>query len=350
MVKKIFSFFFSISFLFLFSSQAFAHEAYVLTSQEFSKGLLVNSPNPLGPLFDPSYLKISAVITFLVIISYFLAILWATTPIAKKLDGVVRKARVLGPFIIRIAISSSFFFAAQINSMLGPELSLSTVPGGDTIRLLLFVIAFMVLFGVFIEVAAFIGIILFIYLSNSYGIYMLTYLNYFGELLVLLFFGSRVMSFDKIFFGKKLWFKKMEKFRELEIPIVRILYGLALIYAGWSVKFQHQELSVMVYNQYHLKDFFHAQASFIAAGAGLSEILIGFFILIGFAMRFTIFISLIFITLSLIYFHEMLWPHLMLFGISFSLIINSADKYTVDKYLIPKVEFVMKRIFKIIGK
>ncbi len=350
MVKKIFSFFVSISFLFLFSSQAFAHEAYVLTHREFSKGLLVNSPNPLGPLFDPSYLKISAIITFLVMLSYFFAVLWATTPIAKKLDGVVRKAKVFGPFIIRIAISSSFFFAAEINSMLGPELSLSAVPGGDIIRLLLFVIAFMVLLGVFVEVAAFIGILLFIYLSNIYGIYMLTYLNYFGELLVLLFFGSRLLSFDGYFFGKKLWFKKMEKFRELEIPIVRVLYGLALIYAGWSIKFQHQELSVMVYNQYHLKDFFHASAQFIAAGAGLSEILIGVFILIGFVMRFTILISLVFITLSLIYFHEMLWPHLMLYGISFSLIINSADKYTIDRYLIPRVGSVLKKAFKFIGR
>jgi uncharacterized membrane protein YphA (DoxX/SURF4 family) len=172
-------------------------------------------------------------------------------------------------------------------------------------------------------------------------------MNYFGELLVLLLFGSRWLSFDKYFFGKTLWFKKLEKYKDFEIPIVRICYGIALIFAGYTIKFQHQELTVMVYNQYHLKDFFHASAQFIAAGAGLAEIIIGIFIVFGIAMRLTILISLVFITLSLLYFHEMIWPHMMLYGISFSLLINSADRFTVDRYMIPWARNLRKKIFRI---
>ena len=164
------------------------------------------------------------------------------------------------------------------------------------------------------------------------------------ELIVLLLFGSRFLSFDQLFWKKKLWVKALELYKEYETPIVRVGYGLALIYAGWNIKFQHQELTVWVYNQYHLKDFFHASAQFIAAGAGLSEIAIGFFILIGFTMRWTILISLFFITLSLIYFHELLWPHVMLYGISFSLLINSADKLTIDHYMVPWVRRLIKKV------
>lgn len=337
---------FSLLFSF-FATPAFAHEAYVLTQQEFNQGIAITTTNPIAPLLDSSHMGLSAIISICVVIAYTLAILWATTPWSNMLDGIVRKAKVVGPFIIRIAISSSFFYAASANSVLGPELSLAHIPGGAFIRILLFAVSLMVFFGVFVELAALIGLVVFIYMSKSYGLYMITYLNYLGELIVLFLFGSRTFSFDRLLFGKKLWFKKIEKYKELEVPIVRVLYGLALIYAGVDIKFLHQILSVWVYNQYHLQDFFKASAPFIAAGAGVSEILIGLFIVLGFAMRFTILISLFFITISLLYFHELIWPHFMLYGISFSLLINSADTFTIDRYLIPFVKKLRKKIFGI---
>lgn len=346
MLKKFFAFLLTFSCYLLSFHTASAHEAYVLTHQEFNQGLSVNTTNPLAGLFDPQYIQITAIITICVGIAYIVAILWATTSVAGRLDKIIRKVNVIGPLIIRLAISASFFYAAQANAVLGPELTLVGIPDGNIIRFLLFVVALMVLSGVFVEVAALIGLLIFIYITKFYGLYMITYVNYLGELLVLFLFGSRFLSSDRYFFGKRTWFKKLEKFRDLEVPIVRVLYGIALMYAGWSIKFQHQDLSVMVYNQYHLKDFFHASATFIAAGAGLSEIAIGLFIFLGFAMRFTVLISLFFITLSILYFKEMLWPHFMLYGISFSLLINSADKFTLDRYLIPWIRKILKTIRK----
>lgn len=331
---------------FLLPTKAFAHEAYVLTRQEFARGLSINTPNPLSGLLDPAFLNITILITICVIAGYFLAILFATTPLASYLDKVIKKANVIGPLIIRVAISASFFYAGLANSVLGPELNLANIPEGMVVRFLLFLISFMVLSGIFTEVAAFLGLVVFIYIAKFYGLYMITYANYLGELIVLFLFGSRFFSFDKYFFGKKTWFKKIEKFRDLEVPVVRVMYGIALMYAGWNVKFMHQNLSIMVYNQYHLKDFFHASASFIASGAGLTEILIGFFIATGFVMRFTVIISLTFITLSILYFREMLWPHFMLYGISFSLIINSGDKFTLDRYLVGWVRKIIYKLFQ----
>lgn len=348
-MKKIFAIL--LGFLYFFVPQfASAHEAYVLTHQEFQKGLYMNTVNPFAPLLDASHFQLSAFITFSVVVSYIFVILWSTNPIAGVLDRSIKKAKFFGLLIIRLAISLSFFYAAIGNSFLGPELSLTQIPGGEIIRILLFVISLAILLGFFVEVSAFTGLGIFFYLTQYHGIYMFTYLNYFGELFVLFFFGSRFFSIDRILFGKKAWLKYIEKFREYETPIVRILYGLALMYAGFSIKFQHQQISIWVYDQYHLNDFFHANASFIAAGAGLSEILIGLFIVIGFTMRFTILISLFFITISLLYFHELIWPHLMLYGISFSLLINSADKITSDHYMIPWTSRVLKKIFKPTGK
>lgn len=342
MRKFILSGFILLFFLLTYPPLAHAHEAYVLTQDEFQQGLSLYSPNPLGPLLSSDYLPVSIVITIVVVATYLLSILWSTTTLAGMIDVWIRKASIVGPFIIRLAISTSFFFAASSNVIFAPELQLSTVYGGEVIRFLLFVLSIMILFGFLTEIAALVGIVIFGYVSFTYGFYMITYANYFGELLVLFLFGTRFFSVDRLLIGREAWHKTLERYRHLEIPIVRILYGVALIFAGVSIKFFHQSLTVAVYNQYHLINFFHASAEFIAAGAGLTEIAIGFFILIGFCQRLTILISLVFITLSLLYFRELLWPHVMLYGISFSLLINSADQLTVDRYLIP---FVRKTLF-----
>lgn len=330
--------------LFLLSSRfVFAHEAYVLTHNEFQQGLMIFATNPFAALLDPKYIYTSILITLCVMTVYFLNFLWAATRPAALLDKFIKKAHVIGPLIIRGAISASFFYAAFANAVLGPELSLQTVAGGEIIRFLLFSLSLMIFFGFLTELAAAIGLLIFLYVSITFQWYMITYANYFGELLVLFLFGSRFFSLDLFFFGKRTFLAALQKYRSLEIPIVRILYGVALIYAGWTIKFSHQILSIKVYNQYHLINFFHAPATFIAAGAGLSEIAIGTFILFGFAQRLTTIISLIFITLSILYFREMLWPHFMLYGISFSLIINSADQFTLDRYLAPFVRSIWKQ-------
>jgi hypothetical protein len=78
-------------------------------------------------------------------------------------------------------------------------------------------------------------------------------------------------------------------------------------------------------------------------GAGLAEILIGLFVILGFAMRWTIIISLAFITLSILYFQELLWPHFILYGISFSLLINSGDLFTADHWIVPWLKKLVGR-------
>jgi uncharacterized membrane protein YphA (DoxX/SURF4 family) len=333
----------------LLPTHMYAHEAYVLTRQEFQRGLLSVAPNPVESLLDFSHWKISLLITIAIIINYGLIELWATTELEKKLDTFVRKAHIIGPLVIRLAISASFFYAAFANAILGPELSLNGVVGGEVIRFLLIFLSLMILVGLYTEVAALIGICIFLYMVSYYGDYMITYANYFGELVALFLFGSRFLSFDRLFFGKKLWIGLLEKYKSFEISLVRILYGSALLYAGYTIKFQHEILTVWVYNEYHLNNFFHASASYIASGAGLSEMLIGFLIFIGLGMRFTILISLVFITLSLLYFHELIWPHLMLYGISFSLLINSADILTVDRYFVPVLRGIRKKVWRTIG-
>jgi len=321
----------------------FAHEAYVLPANEFQAGLGISAQHPFAPLVDAGHLGTFLLIAVLVAISYILSFLWSATSWSDFLDKFIKKAEVAGPLIIRLAVSASFFYSAQANVMLGPELQLAIIPGGAVIRFLLFVLAFMILFGIFTEIAGAVSLVLFAILAWHFGWYMATYANYFAEFAVLAVFGSRFLSFDRLFYGEKRWFSGLTRYTFLEIPFVRVFYGIGLAYAGYTIKFAHQNLTIDVYNQYHLVNFFHASASFIAAGAGLAEILIGVFVILGFAMRWTIIISLAFITLSILYFQELLWPHFILYGISFSLLINSGDIFTADHWIVPWLKKLVRR-------
>lgn len=317
----------------LISKSVFAHEAYVLDKTQFNQGLSQYTEYPLSPLFDNSNFLIFIIIATLVLISYILFILWSATNWATYLDKLTKKATIFGHLTLRVGLAISLFISAQNNSFLGPELSLEQMPLGGTIKFLLYALSAIILIGSFTEFAAFIVLLIFLYAFIHFGAYMITYANYFGVVTVLTLFGSQVFSLDNFLFGKGLMIRKLEKFKEFEIPFIRILYGIALIYAGYTIKFLHQNLTETVYNQYNLQNFFQATSNFIAAGTGLVEILIGIFILCGFAMRWTIIILLSLMTISIFYFREMVWPHYILYSISLLLFINSADKFTIDHYL-----------------
>ena len=313
---------------------ASAHEAYVLPADRFQEGLHQTTTNPFASLFDASHLKLTIIITICVVLAFLLNFLIAASKTGERLSDFVKKAGAFGPLLIRFVVGISFFYSARSQVVFGPELQLSVVPHGQLILFLEFALSIMFIFGAFTEFAAAIAIAIYFYLFGTFHAYMLTYANYFGEFLVLVVFGSRFLSIDRLLFGAESFWKKARQWTYLEVPVVRVLYGVALIYAGYTIKFAHQQLTIDVYNQYHLEYFFHATGAFIAAGAGVSEIAIGLLILLGFGVRLTVLISLVFITLSLSYFHELLWPHYLLYGISISLLINAGGAYSLDKPLI----------------
>lgn len=326
---------------------SFAHEVYVLNKENFDKGIHAYADkNPLLYLADKDHLGMSLFIALGILLIYASVFLWSITNYAYRLDKIIKKAKPFGFLIIRLTIAVSFFFAANNNSMFGPELSLNTVWGGEIIKISLYVISIFILIGLFTELAAFAALILFTYLFLHFGIYMTTYLDYLGIIIVLLLFGSGFISLDRFLFGNQMLIKFFGKYKFLETPIIRIFFGISLVYAAYSVKILHPILPIEVYNQHHLaKYFFNLPAYFVAAGAGAIELTIGILIIIGLQTRLTIILSLIFISLSLLYFREMLWPHIVLYGISFSLLINSADRLTADYYLPSLIRSLIKKSF-----
>ncbi len=298
----------------------------------FQQGLATYSTAPLAPLFDTKYLSATLTVTGILVAAFLLAIVWSRTTWAKKLDVALDRLNNWGLLVVRLAIAASFLYGASGNVVFGPEVSLVTIPLGQIILWLKVIVGIAFVLGIFTEAAAVVGLVIYIIVAVSVGQYLLTYLNYLGELLALALFGSRFLSVDRIIFGAK---SRLVKWRDnWEVPIIRIGLGLALIYTAWNIKFEHQLLPIDVINQYRLGQFFfNWSATYIAAGAGMVEMMIGVFVLIGFRRRLTVMIFMAFITLSLLYFREAVWPHLMLYGISLLILVAPADRLTVDRYL-----------------
>lgn len=313
-----------------------AHEAYVLPYTTFWHGMMQPfSLQAFDAMKNPADVHTTIIIVLCVWLALGINFLFRQTNLGQKVSSWFEQFARFGPHFVRITIAAALFFSALSNTFLGPELHGSLFPYPHALQIALFAISLMILFGFLTELAALVGLIIFGYSLFVFGPYVFTYLNYFGELLVLLLFGMRVFSVDKYLFGPLKRFRSLEKYETL---IIRVLYGLALIYAAVTVKLLHPELTVTVINTWHLTQFhwlFPSDPLLITFGAGVVETVIGIFILFGFEMRLTVLVSLFYITLSLLYFRELVWPHLLLYGISFNLLVQP-EVFTLDHLFFKK--------------
>jgi hypothetical protein len=108
------------------------------------------------------------------------------------------------------------------------------------------------------------------------------------------------------------------------------LFGISALYASWYAKLFHSNLALNTVTDYHLTKYFHFSALFIVLGALIVESLIGFFFILGIEIRFTALFFLVFLTLSLFFFGEVVWPHLILIGVNIAFILHGYDKYSIE--------------------
>ncbi len=310
-----------------------AHEAYVLPSKffwtEIAKPFSLDS---FAALENGHNIFVVSIITICIIAVFTLNFFFRRSRFGRKIHSWIEKCSPLGPLFVRATIALSFFFSALSGSFLGPELPLTQMPFAHVLQASLFVISVCVMFGIFTEIAALAALAIFCLGLWQFGLYVVTYLNYLGEIIVLLLFGARKWSVDRLWFGPLKRFPRLKKY---ETSIVRICYGIALAFAAVTVKLLHPALTLEVVNHWNLTQFhwlFPSDPLLVTLGAGLTELAIGFFIIIGFELRLIILISLFYITLSLFFFGESVWPHLLLYGISLNLLVQP-EFFTVDHLL-----------------
>lgn len=322
---------FAIVFLFLPFS-ASAHEIYVLNQTEISQGFQYAGFETFYSLENAENLKIALEVFFAVLILLGVNLIFRHSSSGRRFNDYLSKFSRFGPLIVRLAISLSFFYSALTWSFLGPDIFLENLAFPGILRLCLFTVSILIFLGLFTELAAFIAFLVYLLAAARYGFYLINYLNYLGEIIVLTLLGSRYLSWDKIIFGAK---KKFQNLKQYESTIVRVCYGIALSFAAIYIKFLHPRLTELVVLKYNLTQFhwlFPSDPQLVVFGAGLVELVIGLFIIFGFELRLTVFVSLLYLTLSILFFREAVWPHFMIYGISLNLLFDQ-ERFTFDHFL-----------------
>ena len=330
--------FFILAFLLSIPSVALAHENYVLTQDQINAGMGDFSLNVFSALKEPDNLHLAlgaglGIILGLTAYHFFQKSRWGI-----KLHLFLKQGEPIGHVILRVALAVSCLASAYTLSYLGPEISVFSLPLGHFIHYLLYVLGLMLLLGWGTEIAAAVSLAVLILATFVFKDYILTYFNYFGEFIALMLFGSRVLSVDRITRGVD---KTKEKYKQLEIAIIRVTYGISILYPAISIKLLHPGIIVTIVNQYHLNKFhwlFPHDPLLISLGSGLSQVLLGIFLIIGFETRLATFVTFVLMTLSVLFFKESVWPHYILLALALYLMINNGGELSLDHKLYGKKE------------
>jgi uncharacterized membrane protein YphA (DoxX/SURF4 family) len=343
-LKNCFKFCFSfrglVSLIFLFISvttiqSAQAHEVYVLDSQVAHNLITDASPNPFDAIkTSGSQFLLWTFIAIITVSTVFLVSISRT--VENIFDPILFTIkRKFGFIVIRITIGLALFASGYYHSLFGPELPLEKIYGSyaELLSIVLMVAGACILFGFLTRVMGTIALLIAFGGFFKYGWYIFTYSNYLGDIIFVAFLGAHVLSLDKHVLKWHGIMGAIERFVEkYAFLILRVTFGTSLIYASVYAKFLHSNLALQTIADYHLTNYFHVEPLFIVLGASIIEVLIGIFIIIGFEMRFTALFLMVFLSLSLWYFGESVWPHIVLFGGALALFVHGYDKYTIEGF------------------
>lgn len=314
-----------------------AHEVYVLTPEQIEKAWqeklslwqVFSNPGNMNR-FIAGTLLISAVLA--------LAIFLKSKKPLKKVDSFIDKATVFAPDFIRVAFGFSLVMAGLERSLYGPELPLGTFPGGEALLKPLLVVSGLVLIaGWFSRWVAAAMAALWLVAVGSQGWYMLNYINYFGEAAAVILFPRQNFSIDGWLASKRTTnAKEPAGLKEYSLPIARIFFGFSIVFAAIQVKVMHSTVSHQVVEQYRLTNHFPFDPLFIILAAALIESLIGVLYILGLLIRLNTVIFLIFLTLSIIFFKETVWPHYLLIGLGIGIFLHKPDILSLDRYVFSK--------------
>ena len=313
---------------------ASAHEVYVLDQTTVLRDVAAQSPNPFT-----AYTGNEADFFFwgTVSLATTLAVLFASLyrRIESRFDSVVRRLKRLAHPMARVTCGVCLIASGYYGALFGPELPLGQLFGfsGSLLQLVFIAGGALILIGLYTRHVAAILLVLYLFAAKEGGWYLLTYASYLGMFLFLLILGSGIWSVERTYGLKTLPHmvsRFMHRFDHFAFPLMRMLFGIGVVYASVYAKFLHSQLALDVVTQYHLTNYFPFDPLFIVLGALIIEFLAGLFLIIGFEIRWTCLFLLFWLTLSLFYFGEAVWPHLVLFGLGLAIFFHGYDRYSLE--------------------
>lgn len=314
----------------------FAHEVYVLTPQKIAEkwDQKLSLWQTLSSFGNMSRFLIGS---FIILGLLSLVLFLKTRNTFKRIGRFIDRATVFAPDVIRVAFGVSLIMSGLEKSLYGPELPLELFPASFFLKPLLIISGIALIVGWLNRWFAMAMAGLWALSFADQGWYMLNYINYFGEAVAVMLLPAQTLSVDGWLAKKnKVKLKRFVLPADYYLSVARILFGFSIIFAAIQVKVAHTALSYEVVNQYHLTQYFQFDPLFVVLGAALIESLIGILYIFGLMIRFNTIVFLIFLTLSITFFKESVWPHYLLIGLGIGIFLHRPDNFTLDKYLFAK--------------
>src|SRR3989344_5154877 len=316
----------------LFSfSFASAHEVYVLDTATVAAGMATASPNPFtayfGNEYDFYFWGFISLVAFSTILCASLFRIFE-----KALDPVLFHLKRWAHPLVRITVGSCLISFGIAGKLYGTEIDFDNLFGSlSSVMQWLFILGgAATIAGTYVRTVAVFSIAVYAYAASMLGWYVLTYTDHLGASLLLLVLGAGSWSLENLLHRGHL----PHSVRGDLQPFVP--FGFGLMFASVYAKFIHSQLALDVVNQYHLTDYFPFDPLFIVLGALIIEFLAGLFLVIGFEIRWTSLFLLFWLTLSLLYFGEAAWPHLILFGLGLAIFFHGYDRYSLEGIFLKK--------------
>ena len=318
--------------------RAYAHEVYVLPADVVARAIATPSFSLWDTLRNDMHLFVlwAIIATSVVLLVFFVSI---SRSLERALNPLLEKLPTYAPVVSRITIGLSFMAAAYYGALFGPELPLMETFGPLTpvITGLIAIIGLAITIGVYARMAALIMLVLFGIEIWTHGTYMLAYSNYLGELLLLTLLGAHRLAVHHHAHDLKRsprWFIALKaQLVPHAFLILRVGFGISLLYASLYAKVIHNNLALAVTEAYpNIVTFFGFEPHFLILGAAIIEMVLGVFFILGIEIRFTSLFVLFWLSVSLWYFGESVWPHIILIGIPITFICYGYDKYSLEGY------------------
>lgn len=317
----------SIGVFLLAPSTIFAHVGYVINQTDFVSHEGLDIPFLINGVREAPgvVLTVSFIVLFLVLV---IAIGRKQTHVARFLAHTRSKLasyHELLPWMARLSLGIALIGAGTAEVFISPVLA-----GTPKIAFLEILLGFLFLSGFLLTPAFLITIGLFIsgLLKSAY---LVGNMDFLALALSLFFLSSGRPGLDDILGIKE--FPTTGRIRKLVPLILRVGLGVAFIYLAVYEKLLNPHDSELVVNAYNLTSVIPVSPALWVLGAGLTEFILGLFLIIGFEVRMTAMVSFLVISLSFFYFKEAVYSHVTLFGALSMLVALGAGPYSLDRLI-----------------
>lgn len=310
-----------------------AHVAYVVPEEKIPSVLGADWGMLTSVLSYPAY---SLLMVFSAVAILLLAGILPRISLFKTVTGhVISRLKTYHefiPWIIRIALGIAFLGAGTTGVLISPSL-----PDMWQFATLQIALGFLFLLGFMLVPVTCAAIVLYLVALHT-DIYLIGNIETLALLIGFLVFHSYRPGLDDIF-GFTL-FSHIHFSRQLLAPILRLGIGIAMIFLALYEKILNPYMSMEVVSMYNLTAVVPVDAALWVLGAGIVELIVGVFLLIGFYTRTTAFVAFLVLSTTFFFFKESVTAHITLFALLSILLIEGGGRWSIDS-LIRKVREVV---------